>query len=178
MAMGALHGAAACSMACSCVLFICKITIINLAQVPREQASSSSSSLVLAVQSPIAPASPDGGCARASGRLPCQCAAPGHSPRPCRRAQSCVHTWHSRSSCRRWSEVAVPLSYMAGRFVSWTCALSLIALMAMSVRTFKVVHQPRPERCCQLAGPSGLSRRTWPAPGGRRYCESSARHWR
>ena len=48
--------------------------------------------------------------------------------------------WYSRSSCRRWSEVAVPLSYMVWRFVSWTCALSLVALMAMPVRTLLTSH--------------------------------------
>jgi hypothetical protein len=46
---------------------------------------------------------------------------------PCRRARSC----YSRSSCRRWTEVAVPPSYMAWRFVGWACALSLVALMAI-----------------------------------------------
>ena len=46
-----------------------------------------------------------------------------------------LQTRYSSSSCLRWSEVAVPLSYIAWRFVHWTGAFSLVALMAMSVRT-------------------------------------------
>ena len=61
------------------LVLICKITI-NLAQAPREQASNSSPSLVLAVRSPTAPASQHGG--RAHGRLPCAVRAPAGAPNP------------------------------------------------------------------------------------------------
>ena len=101
-----------------------------IVQVAREQAPNSSSSLVLATQSPsTAPASPRDGCAH--GRRPCAVRVPADAPSP--------GTLSLAASAQAGLRLPSP-SYMAWRFVNWTCAFSLVALMAMSVRTLFTSH--------------------------------------
>jgi hypothetical protein len=111
----------------------------------QRQAPNSSSSLVLAVQSPTALAtvtgslytSPRGGFAH--GHLPYAvpaAAAPAAalSPGTLGLAAAAAAGPRSPSPSRTWS---------GGSSAQWTRALSLVALMAMSVRTL-FVNQPRP----------------------------------
>jgi hypothetical protein len=122
-------------------------------QVPREQASSSGSLLVLAVQSPTALAGPRGGCAH--GRPPCQCAvrAPADAPSPgtpLAGPAADAGPPRSPSPSRTWP---------GGSAAGPQCALSLVALMAMPVRTLLTSHArcwsvgslPGPYLACHLA---------------------------
>ena len=98
---GNLRPAEAAGASCVYNLF-CKITInLRLAQVPREQASSSSSSLVLSVQSSTAPASRRGGCAH--GRLPCAIRAPADAPSLGTLGPAAAAGPRSPSPSRTWS---------------------------------------------------------------------------